>query len=227
MELIREAADKLCAADPLLAPLIQEHDIPDRLLPTATDSAFHALAHVIMGQQLSVIAARNIAQKVKTACGCIEQLEPAAVLELSGQDLLACGLSRQKLAYITDLAQRFHSGTLETKTIVAMGDEELYEVLTAVKGIGRWSVDMFAMFHCGRLNILPVGDLAVRKGFQALYNLKAIPTNEEMETLAEKWRPYRSLGSYYMWRVPTQNLVKGKPGKKKAAAKPPAVPNTE
>lgn len=136
----------------------------------------------------------------------------------------------QKTLYCSDpLQQLLSSGSASISVPhAAKGDEELYEVLTAVKGIGRWSVDMFAMFHCGRLDILPVGDLGVRKGFQALYKLKAIPTDDQMEQIAEKWRPYRSLGSYFMWRVPTQNLVKGKPGgtKKKSAGNTSAVPNT-
>ncbi|EIE27684.1 DNA glycosylase [Coccomyxa subellipsoidea C-169] len=187
----------------VLAALIKEHGVPDKLLPTGTDSAFHGLAHIIIDQQLSILAAKCIANRVLAACGGAQVLEPAAVLKVPPTELRACGLSQAKTNYIVDLAQRFESGQLTTEGIVALDDDTLYQQLSAVKGIGRWSVDMFAMFHAGRPDILPVGDLAVRKGFQALYGLKAIPTDAQMAEISEKWRPYRSLGSYYMWRVPT------------------------
>ncbi|CAL8463632.1 g3166 [Coccomyxa elongata] len=216
---LQKASQHLCAADPLLAPLIQEHGVPDKLLPTATDSAFHGLAHIIIDQQLSVLAARSIANRVLAACGGGEVLEPAAVLKVAPTKLRACGLSQAKVNYILDLAQRFDSKQLTTEAIVALDDEALYTELTAVKGIGKWSVDMFAMFHAGRPDILPVGDLAVRKGFQALYSLKALPTDAQMAEVAEKWRPYRSLGSYYMWRVPTTKS----PSLKKSKSAPVGV----
>ncbi|BDA48498.1 probable DNA-3-methyladenine glycosylase [Coccomyxa sp. Obi] len=216
---LQKASQHLCAVDPLLAPLIKEHGVPDKLLPTATDSAFHGLAHIIIDQQLSVFAARSIANRVLAACGGGEVLEPAAILKVAPTELRACGLSQAKVNYIMDLAQRFDSRQLTTEAIVALDDEALYTELTAVKGIGKWSVDMFAMFHAGRPDILPIGDLAVRKGFQALYKLKAIPTDVQMAEIAEKWRPYRSLGSYYMWRVPTTKS----PSLKKSKSAPVGV----
>lgn len=216
---LQKASQHLSAVDPLLAPLIKEHGVPDKLLPTATDSAFHGLAHIIIDQQLSILAARSIANRVLEACGGAEVLEPAAVLKVAPTELRACGLSQAKVNYILDLAQRFDSRQLTTEGIVALDDEALYTELTAVKGIGKWSVDMFAMFHAGRPDILPVGDLAVRKGFQALYSLKAIPTDAQMAEIAEKWRPYRSLGSYYMWRVPTTRS----PSLKKSTSAPVGV----
>ncbi|KAK9832826.1 hypothetical protein WJX81_004760 [Elliptochloris bilobata] len=236
-ERLAAAAEHLRRVDSKLAPLVEEHGWPERLLPGpgVGSSAFTGLARTIVGQQLSWQVARVIFQRVQTACGACNEaalLEPEAVLGAPTGALRACGLSERKAAYILNLAGRFASGALSTARIAGMDDDALFAELSAIKGIGRWSVDMFAMFHCGRPDILPVGDLAVRKGFQTLYGLPAPPSVEQMEALAEPWRPYRSLGSFFMWKVPAapraprtpKKAAKGGKAIAVAAAAAPASP---
>lgn len=128
-------------------------------------------------------------------------LDPASILSAPVDDLLSAGLSKMKASYLKDLARHFDEGLLSDRSILAMNQEELHTALTAVKGLGPWSVDMFAMFHLGSPDVLPVGDLGVRRGMQHLFQLKELPSKAQMEAVAEKWRPWRSVGSYYMWRV--------------------------
>ena len=111
------------------------------------------------------------------------------------------GVSGRKATYLHDLAKHFLSGALSDEKLVMMDEDELVKVLTAVKGIGVWSAHMFMIFYLHKSDVLPVGDLAIRKGFQTLYRLKALPSVTEMEQLASSWRPYRSLASWYLWRV--------------------------
>lgn len=111
------------------------------------------------------------------------------------------GVSGRKASYLHDLASKYRDGVLSDNSIREMDDETLLRVLTTVKGIGVWSVHMFMMFSLHRPDVLPVGDLGVRKGVQLLYKLKELPKPVEMEELCEKWKPYRSVGSWYMWRL--------------------------
>lgn len=126
---------------------------------------------------------------------------PAAVLALSPQQLRVIGVSGRKASYLHDLATKFVEGILSNSSILEMDDETLLTTLTAVKGIGVWSVHMFMIFTLHRPDVLPVGDLGVRKGVQRLYGLKELPKPVEMEKLCEKWKPYRSMGAWYMWRL--------------------------
>ncbi|KAK9830022.1 hypothetical protein WJX72_009248 [[Myrmecia] bisecta] len=214
----------LIAADPVLAPVIQEHGLASVLIGKDCVNVFDSLTRSILSQQLATGAAAAITARFKTACKCEPggKVTPAAVQSVSVAEMRACGLSGRKAEYVLDLARHFAEGLLSDEAIAGMDDEALVRELVKVKGIGRWSVDMFAMFHLGRPDVLPVGDLGVRKGMQTLYRLKALPEAAEMERLTDAWRPYRSLGSYYMWRVPTQR-ASSTPGKKKRAAKA-AVP---
>lgn len=111
------------------------------------------------------------------------------------------GVSGRKASYLHDLATKYKSGVLSDPSILEMDDEALLRVLTTVKGIGVWSVHMFMIFSLQRPDVLPVGDLGVRKGVQLLFGLKELPKPVQMEKLCEKWRPYRSIGSWYMWRL--------------------------
>lgn len=120
---------------------------------------------------------------------------------LTAQQLRQIGVSGRKASYLHDLADKFRNGSLSDSSIVEMDDESLLTMLTMVKGIGVWSVHMFMIFSLHRPDVLPVGDLGVRKGVQRLYGLKELPKPLEMEKLCEKWKPYRTAGSWYMWRL--------------------------
>lgn len=120
---------------------------------------------------------------------------------LTEPQLREIGISGRKASYLHDLSQHFLSGALSDEKLIVMEEDELVTALTAVKGIGVWSAHMFMIFWLHKPDVLPVGDLGIRKGFQKLYQLKAVPTVAQMEELASSWRPYRSLGAWYLWRV--------------------------
>mmetsp|Transcript_12679 Transcript_12679/g.27453 ORF Transcript_12679/g.27453 Transcript_12679/m.27453 type:complete len:475 (-) Transcript_12679:484-1908(-) len=214
-EALRKGVDHLCAVEPRLSSIFKSAGLPVKLL-AKSGSAFHSLAQSIASQQVSGKAAAAIFGRLLQACNGVtpaSQLDPAAVMLRTVEDLRACGLSERKATYLLGLAQHFCSpGGLSDASIRDMGDEELLAVLTKVKGIGPWTVDMLAMFHLGRPDVLPVGDLGVRKGVQSLFGLRALPSPSEMRALTEAWRPYRSVGSWCMWRmaVPPQKRTPAK-----------------
>lgn len=217
VDTLAQACAHLTAADERLAPLIATHGPPERLL-TKGPGAFATLSKSICFQQLATTAAAVIFGRVLEACGCAETgvLSPEAVAAAPLEALTGAGLSGRKATYLHDLARHFQEGLLSDDAIDAMTLPQLHTALTAVKGLGPWSVDMFAMFHLGLPDVLPVGDLGVRKGMQAAYGLRDLPSPTEMERVAAAWQPYRSVGSYYMWRVET---VKGGGGGKKGKKK--------
>jgi DNA-3-methyladenine glycosylase II len=215
IETLTAACEFLRQADPRLAPLIDIDQPPVRLL-SKPGSCFGSLAKSIVFQQLATKAAAAIYARVLTAAGCEETLTPEAILAAPVQDLRGAGLSQQKVDYLLDLSSHFSDGRLSDKGIVAIADPEaLRSRLCAVKGIGPWSVDMFTMFHLGAPDVLPTGDLGVRKGMQELYGLKELPGPAAMAEVAAAWAPYKSVGSYYMWRVEVKKAAakgKGKRG---------------
>lgn len=195
---IDSALAHLRISDPKLVSLI------DAYRPPAFDSdrtPFLALAKSIVYQQLAYKAAKSIYTRFVALCGGEDLVLPDAVLSLSAQQLRQIGVSGRKASYIHDLASKYKDGTLSDSSILDMDDESLSTMLTMVKGIGPWSVHMFMIFSLHRPDVLPVGDLGVRKGVQQLYGLKELPRPPQMEELCEKWRPYRSVGSWYMWRL--------------------------
>lgn len=162
---------------------------------------FHSLARTIVYQQLASNAATAIYNRLLHLCGGESSFTPAVISQLPAPELRSIGISARKASYLHDLSRNFLEGGLSDASIMVMEDDKLMSALTAVKGIGVWSVHMFMIFALHRPDILPVGDLGVRKGFSKLYGLKALPTPADMEKLSESWRPYRSLGSWYMWRL--------------------------
>ena len=128
-------------------------------------------------------------------------MTPARIAALTAEELRAVGISGRKAIYLHDLAEKFSSGFLADERLVVMNEDDLVTALTAVKGIGVWSAHMFMIFYLHKPDVLPVGDLAIRKGFQKLYDLKQQPTPTEMQELALSWRPYRTLASWYLWRM--------------------------
>lgn len=160
--------------------------------------AYGTLVRTITGQQLSSKAAATIYTRVTALYGG-RTPTPEEIIATDPQQLRDVGLSGAKAAYLRDLAEHIVDGELPIDELAELPDEKVYEVLIAVKGLGRWSIDMFLMFHLGRGDILPVGDLGIRKAIQVLYGLDELPKAAEIEQIAEAWRPYRTLACLYLW----------------------------
>ena len=196
----REAAvAHLRQADPILARVIDSVG-PFALEPRG--GPFPALAMAIFFQQLAGPAARAIMKRVLDLLNTDEArfFTPEAFLAAADEDLRTAGLSRQKLSYLRDLADKFASGQLQEDEFAALDDEEVISRVSSVKGIGRWTAEMFLIFSLGRPDVLPVDDLGVRRGFQLTYGLDGLASPEQMRAIAEPWRPFRSVGTWYMWR---------------------------
>jgi DNA-3-methyladenine glycosylase II len=167
--------------------------------PSAAGTHFAALARAIVYQQLSGKAAATILGRVVAAAG--GTLGPEAIAALSDDALRAAGLSKQKLGYLRDLSAKSISGELPVELLHELSDDEIVSAARAVKGIGLWTAQMFLMFRLGRPDVLPVHDLGIRKGVQKLFRLRTLPAPEKIETLAEPWRPYRTVACWYLWRL--------------------------
>lgn len=188
----------LRAVDPLLSPHID-------LYPPPTFDIFHtpflALTKSILYQQLAYKAGTSIYTRFVSLCGGEHGVVPQAVLALNQHQLRQIGISGRKASYLHDLARKYQNGILSDSSIVNMDDKSLFTMLTMVNGIGSWSVHMFMIFSLHRPDVLPINDLGVRKGVQMLYGLEELPRPSQMEQLCEKWRPYRSVASWYLWRI--------------------------
>jgi DNA-3-methyladenine glycosylase II len=164
------------------------------------DEHYGALVRAIVGQQLSVRAARAIYGRL-LARFCDRPPTPSQILADDPEELrAAAGLSRAKVAYLRSLAEHVLSGELELERLDALADDRVIAELTAVKGIGLWSAQMFLMFHLERPDVLAVGDLGIRRAMEIAYGLPELPQPAEMERIAEPWRPYRTLACRYLWR---------------------------
>ncbi|KAK9074760.1 hypothetical protein SSX86_003078 [Deinandra increscens subsp. villosa] len=194
---IAAALHHLRSTDPLLANLIANHPPPTF---DSHQAPFLALAKSILYQQLAYKAGTSIYTRFVTLCGGENGVVPETVLSLTSQQLKQIGVSGRKSSYLFDLANKYKNGILSDESIVKMDDRSLFTMLSMVKGIGSWSVHMFMIFSLHRPDVLPVSDLGVRKGVQLLYSLDELPRPSQMEQLCVKWRPYRSVGAWYMWR---------------------------
>ncbi|MEP7086612.1 MAG: DNA-3-methyladenine glycosylase [Gemmatimonadota bacterium] len=194
----RAAVRHLEKADPVLASIIERVG-PNRFGGRAAGSHLDALVRSIVSQQLSTSAAATIHARLLTLVGAANPL-PADWLSLNDPDMRAAGLSRQKIAYIRDLARHVKDGELPMDELHLMSDDEVIEALTAVKGIGVWTAQMFLMFRLGRPDILPVLDLGIRNAFRRAYKLRKDPTPKRMQGIAKSWSPYRSVASWYLWQ---------------------------
>ena len=163
---------------------------------------FYSLLRAIVYQQLAGKAAAAILQRVHDVFPDTKYPTPEGIAAASDEVLRAAGLSRNKLAAIRDLAAKALDGTVPTaRQARYLSDQELVERLTAVRGIGVWTVEMLLIFRLGRLDVLPVTDYGVRKGFQLAFRMKELPTPKQVLARGERWRPYRSVASWYLWRV--------------------------
>jgi DNA-3-methyladenine glycosylase II len=188
--------------DPVMAALVRrigplDHAARRRGRP---DDAYGSLVRTIVGQQLSTKAARTIYARLDALFGD-RPPTPAELLAAEDEVLREVGLSRQKIGYLRDLAARVRSGELELHALQELTDEEVSREITAVKGLGRWSADMFLIFHLRRPDVLPVGDLGIRRAVERAYGLPGLPDQDALRSIAGPWRPHRTLACLYLWKT--------------------------
>lgn len=193
---VRKGLRVLCRNDPALARVVRSVG-PFTLKPDP--GGYEILVRSILSQQISVAAARTIR-------GRLQSLLPAGKLTaknidaLSDDQLQSAGVSRQKQAYLRHLTSCTLDGTINFRRIAKVSDEDAVEELIQVKGIGRWTAQMFLMFSLGRIDVFAPDDLGLRNAIQKLYELPEKPSHSELEQHSEKWRPYRTIASWYLWR---------------------------
>ena len=191
----------LAATDPRFAALIARSR-PYQVQPARLVRPFDALAESIVYQQLSGKAAATIFGRVRALYPRRKWFSPQLVLATPDERLRAAGLSRNKTAAIKDLAAKTLDGTIPTRAALhRMSDEEIIARLTTVRGIGRWTVEMMLLFDLGRLDVWPVDDYGVRKGYAKTFGKRKLPKPKELHARGEKWRPYRSVAAWYFWRA--------------------------
>jgi DNA-3-methyladenine glycosylase II len=199
---VKRATERLRASDPVLAGVIDSvGKLPtSRAGRPAPDDHYGALVRAIVGQQLSVLAARAIYGRLTARFGG----RPPAPQEILADDpeelRAAAGLSHAKVGFLRSLAAHVISGELELERLHELQDDEVIAELVAVKGIGEWSAHMFLMFQLERPDVLAVGDLGIRRAIERAYGLDALPQAAEIERIAEPWRPHRTLACRYLWR---------------------------
>ncbi|MEQ8248930.1 MAG: DNA-3-methyladenine glycosylase 2 family protein [Alphaproteobacteria bacterium] len=192
--------------DPTLAPALEELARRDRHISAAfrvvglprrrrQTRGFSGLLRIVMAQQLSVHAAKAIIERLDAATGC----DPERLAAASDAELRALGLSRQKIAYGRELATAVTSGALNFRRLHRMDDAAAIAALTEIKGIGRWTAEIYLLFALGRADIMPAGDLAICAAVQRLKKLRKRPDEKRMRHIAESWRPYRSAAACFLW----------------------------
>ncbi len=189
-----QAIEYLGANDPVLGRIIA--DYPSEGLVCRED-AFATLARAIVGQQISVKAAAAVWERFASAIG---DVEPEAVHRGENQALAGCGLSRQKLRYLKDLAGKFVAGAIDPDCWSAMDDDTVIAELTQVKGIGRWTAEMFLIFHLMRPDVLPLDDIGLQRAMGLHYVGEGKLDKSEMTGIARRWQPWRSVATWYLWR---------------------------
>jgi 3-methyladenine DNA glycosylase/8-oxoguanine DNA glycosylase len=193
-----KARTELAGADPVLGAIIERHGACG-LEGRSPEPTLKRLARALVSQQLSVKAAATIFSRFCALYpGCVFP-SPSAVTQTAVETLRGVGLSRQKASYLLDLCARVESGTLALDRLDDMSDDEVMATLTAVKGIGRWTAEMILIFQLRRPDILPVDDVGLLRSIQRVYGFKRRPTAKQVLRLGERWRPYRSIASWYLW----------------------------
>jgi DNA-3-methyladenine glycosylase II len=186
----------LARRDPVIRDLMRAHGACGLADAQHTDP-LRALLHAIVSQQLSTKAAATISARFEALY--VGAPTPMQIAATSDEQLRAVGLSSQKISYIRDLCRRIEDGTLPLAALDALPDDAVIAALTEVKGIGRWTAEMFLMFRLHRPDVLPVGDLGIVKAVQKAYRLRKVPTPERLTRIGESWRPYRSIACWYLW----------------------------
>lgn len=192
-----QAIEYLSSADPVMARLVNEHG-PVTL--HRTNDYFFTLLEAIASQQLSSKAADTIINRIRALVPGDAAPDPESIFAVPDQALRDAGLSWSKVSYVKDLAERVASGRLALDHIAQMDDEQIIEALVSVKGIGRWTAEMFLIFSLARPDVLAVDDYGLQAAMKDLYGLPTLPKPAIMREMAEPWRPYRSYASLYLWR---------------------------
>jgi DNA-3-methyladenine glycosylase II len=188
----------LMRRDPMLAPIVKKYGACG--IKTGRESdIFCGLVEAIVSQQLSTRAAATIYGRLRALLPNGGTPTPEALLPLSDEALRGVGLSRQKLGYMRDLSRKMLDGSINTAGLQVMSDDEIISELTKIKGIGRWTVEMLLIFRLARPDVFPAGDLGIVKAIQRTYNLRKPPDVKRLHAIAERWRPYRSVASWYLW----------------------------
>jgi DNA-3-methyladenine glycosylase II len=189
-------ATKFLKKDPKFAKIISqvgEYNVK------ITKNRYQSLVEAIIAQQLSGSAAESILKKFKKLYKT-KFPKPIDVIKTSDSKLRSAGLSKMKVSYIKDLSKKIEQNQLNMRKISTKSDEYVIEQLTSVRGVGRWTAEMFLIFSLGRLDVLPVGDLGLKKGIQLMYSFDGLPDEKKMVQLAETWRPYRTVATWYLWK---------------------------
>jgi DNA-3-methyladenine glycosylase II len=192
----RAAEAHLSAACPRLAPWVEKIG-PCTLEPTA--DVYAALVRSVIAQLISTAAAKSISGRLTAALK--NRVTPPRMLALTDDEYRACGISRGKLASLRGIAQAFADTRGLSRKLLAADDAGVRDILLPLRGVGPWTVDMLLMFSLGRPDVLPVGDLGVRVAAMELFRLRELPDAKKLTKLAEHWRPYRTVASWYLWRT--------------------------
>jgi DNA-3-methyladenine glycosylase II len=198
---LTQADEHLRSVDHVLRRLIDERGPidPETDRRGSRPHAYEALARAIVGQQLSTKAAASIWGRITELFG-EETPSPQHLIEADGQTLRDAGLSWSKVGFLKDLAERVADGRLDLDRLSELSDEDVVATLTEIKGVGRWTAEMFLIFHLARPDVISTGDLGIRRAAQVAYGLDDLPGPAELERIAEPWRPHRTLACLYLWR---------------------------
>ena len=193
-----EAGIDLLKKDKNMQVLINKFGRPD-LNPR--QDYFQSLLRSIVFQQLSGKAAQTIYERFVNLIPKTSNQCPNEVLKLDKEEMRKAGLSFRKIDYVRNLADYFENNSFHKKDVEKMSDQEISKELIQIKGIGQWTVDMFLMFTLSRADILPYKDMGIQKGIMKILNMKNLPSKKEMENCSRKWRPYRTIACWYLWRI--------------------------
>ena len=164
-----------------------------------TRNKYESLVEAIITQQLSGSAAKSISTRFR-ALYITRFPKPIDVIKTSNSKLRNTGLSKMKVEYIKNISEKIDSKELQLQKLPKLSDGKVVEELTKIRGVGRWTAEMFLIFTLGRMDVLPIGDLGLKKGIQKLHSLEELPSDEKMIKIAEKWRPYRTIATWYLWK---------------------------
>lgn len=195
-EVMIDGIKKLSSKDIRLKTFLQKFRVP--VLPIEKNY-FWSLCRSVIYQQISGKAAKKISDRYLSLFDQDVKMTPADVLGIDIEKIYKVGISRQKSSYIKNIADAFSNNIINDKKISELDDQEIINQLTSIKGVGRWTAEMFLIFTLRRTDVFPVTDLGVQKGFQIFYSLDKLPTIEMMNQKSESWRPYRTIMSLYLW----------------------------
>ena len=193
---IVDGINQLSSINPILKHLFSGFDIPKLKIEK---NYFWSLCRSIIYQQISGKAAKTISDRFLALFRSGTNIQPREVLDIDINSLYSVGLSRQKASYMKNIAEAFGNKSINDENFLMMNDEEILKHLTMIKGIGKWTAEMFLIFTLRRSDVFPVTDLGVQKGFQIVYDLDELSTIEQMNEKAEKWKPYRTIVTLYLW----------------------------